>query len=211
MPPGLRERKKKKTRELIAETAARMFDKRGFDAVTVAEVARAADVSEGTVFNYFSTKEDLFYSRMERFEDRLVEAVRTRLPGEAVLDAFRRVVLEGTARLESTEVLDAIARGARVIASSPALQAREHEVVARYTEALAAVIQKETGVTPGEIEAWTVANALMGVQRALVQYVRSEVLRSKGPPGLAEGARSVGARAFGRLEKGLAGYALKRK
>jgi AcrR family transcriptional regulator len=211
MPPGLRERKKKRTRDLIAETAARMFHERGFDAVTVAEVARAAEVSEGTIFNYFSTKEDLFYSRMERFEDRLVEAVRTRPPGEGVLDAFRRVVLDGTARLESTEVLDVITRAARIIASSPALQAREHEVVARYTEALASVIEKETGANRGQIEAWTVANALMGVQRALVQYVRYQVLASKRPPALAAGAKLAGARAFGRLEKGLAGYALKRE
>lgn len=56
--PGLRERKKRQTRELIAAVAHRLFGERGFDAVTVAEVARAADVSEGTVYNHFPTKED---------------------------------------------------------------------------------------------------------------------------------------------------------
>ncbi len=59
--PGLRERKKRQTGALIAGEAHRLFSDRGFDAVTVAEVARAADVSEGTVYNYFPTKEDLFY------------------------------------------------------------------------------------------------------------------------------------------------------
>src|SRR5437764_10720607 len=62
---GLRERKKQRTRELIAETARRLFIERGFEAVPVAEIARAAEVSEATVFNYFPTKEDLLYSRLE--------------------------------------------------------------------------------------------------------------------------------------------------
>src|SRR5215218_1083577 len=100
---GLRERKKQRTRELIAETAHNLFVERGFDAVTVAEVARAADVSEATVFNYFPTKEDLFYSGMEAFEAELVEAVRTRPPGEPVPAAFRRFVLERSARLAKEE------------------------------------------------------------------------------------------------------------
>ena len=66
--PGLRERKKTQTRELISDTARDLFAESGFDRVTVAEIARRADVSEATVFNYFPTKEDLFYSRLEAFE-----------------------------------------------------------------------------------------------------------------------------------------------
>jgi AcrR family transcriptional regulator len=73
---GLRERKKQRTRELIAETARRLFGERGFDRVTVAEVARAAEVSEQTVFNYFPTKEDLVYFRLESFEEELLRTVR---------------------------------------------------------------------------------------------------------------------------------------
>src|SRR3954462_5430579 len=92
-PPGLRARKKEQTRRLIANTARRLFAERGFEAVTVAEVARAADVAEKTVFNYFATKEDLFYSGMEAFEERLLDAIRDRARGETVLAAFRRFVL----------------------------------------------------------------------------------------------------------------------
>ena len=78
---GRRERKKQQTREHIAETARRLFGERGFEGVTVAEVAREADVAEQTVYNYFPTKEDLVYWRLESFEERLLEAVRDREPG----------------------------------------------------------------------------------------------------------------------------------
>ena len=87
--PGLRERKKQRTRELIAETARRLFVERGFERVTVAEIARAADVAEKTVFNYFPTKEDLVYWRLEAFEDELLTAIRERWPGESALDRLR--------------------------------------------------------------------------------------------------------------------------
>ena len=79
---GLRELKKEQTRQLIADTAWRLFADRGFDNVTVAEIAREAQVAEATVFNYFRSKEDLFYSRFEAFSARLADAVRDRDPGE---------------------------------------------------------------------------------------------------------------------------------
>src|SRR4051794_35384525 len=92
-PLGLRERKKRATRQLIAETARRLFAERGFEGVTVAEIAREAEVSEKTVFNYFATKEDLVYWQLEAFEAQLLNAVSGRGPGESALDAFRRFVL----------------------------------------------------------------------------------------------------------------------
>src|SRR5213593_768397 len=104
--PGLRERKKQQTRQAIAEAAQQLFAERGFEAVTVAEVARAADVSEGTVFNYFPAKEDLFYSGMVAFEAELVEAVRERRPGESVPTAFRQFVLDRSVRLAVDDVAD---------------------------------------------------------------------------------------------------------
>ena len=79
---GLRELKKEQTRQLIADTAWRLFADRGFDNVTVAEIAREAQVAEATVFNYFRSKEDLFYSRFEAFSARLADAVRDRDPGD---------------------------------------------------------------------------------------------------------------------------------
>jgi AcrR family transcriptional regulator len=207
--PGLRERKKRRTKELIAETARRLFTERGFDAVTVAEVARAADVSEGTVFNYFPTKEDLFYSGMEAFEAALVDAVRRRPAGESVLRAFRGFVLDGAATLAAEGTAEVIGRAARLIGASRSLQGREREVAAESTDALAALLAEEAGAPADDVEAWAVANALMGVQRALVAHVRAQVLGGRRGPGLAADARAQAERAFDRLEAGLGGYGTK--
>jgi AcrR family transcriptional regulator len=207
---GLRERKKQHTRLLIAETARRLFVERGFDSVTVAEVAREADVSIGTVFNYFPTKEDLFYSGMEAFEARLIDAVRDRPGGESVLAAFRRVVLEGTPRLATDEAVELIGTAARIVGSSRSLQAREGELVARYTEELAALLAEETGRPAGDVEAAAVAAALMGVQRALVAHVHASALAGRRGATLAARARSQARRAFARLETGLSDYGVKR-
>lgn len=208
--PGLRERKKQRTRLLIAETARRLFGERGFDAVTVAEVARAADVSQGTVFNYFPTKEDLFYSGMDAFEARLVDAVRERPPGEPVLETVRRVVLDGVPRLATDEAAELIAAGARIVGSSRTLQAREREIVARYADELAALLAEEAGLPAGDVEAAAAAAALIGAQRALVAHVHRRVLAGERGRTLAAGARAQAERAFARLEAGLGDYAPKR-
>jgi AcrR family transcriptional regulator len=204
--PGLRERKKQQTRELIADAARGLFAERGFDAVTVAQVARAANVSEVTVFNYFPTKEDLFYGGMQFFEEKLLDAVRERAPGESVLDAFRRPVLEGMPRLASDEAAEVIAAAGKLISASPALEAHEREIVARFTRRLAEQLASEAGAAPGDVEAIAVASALMGVQRAVVAYVRNSVLAGRRGPSLVEDARSQAVRGFERLEKGLRGY-----
>jgi AcrR family transcriptional regulator len=118
--PGLREKKKRHTRQLIAESALRLFIERGFDEVTVAEVAEAADVSEGTVFNYFPTKEDLFFGGRRAFESEVIEAVRGRAPGVSVIDAFRHLVLnrDRLLHLTSDQGVNTVRVAARLIASS---------------------------------------------------------------------------------------------
>jgi len=206
---GLRERKKQQTRELIADAARRLFADRGFDAVTVAQIARAANVSEVTVFNYFSTKEDLFYGGMQFFEEKLLDTVRERAPGESVLEAFRRPVLDGFKRLAADERARMITTAGKLISASPALEAHEREIVARYTRQLAEQLAEEAGAKPGDVETMGVASALMGVQRALVSYVRSSILAGRRGEKLVADARSQAVRGFGRLEKGLADYGRK--
>ncbi|WP_426516359.1 TetR/AcrR family transcriptional regulator [Diaminobutyricibacter sp. McL0618] len=205
---SLRVRKKQRTRQLIHETALRLFSERGFDEVTVAEVARAAEVSVVTVFNYFPTKEALFFSGQALFEEQIVEAVRQRQPGEAAVKAVRRLLLDGS-RLSTDAVAATIAKAARLIGASPTLQVAEREVVNRYTEELAAVLASETGADRDDIESWVVANALMGLHRAFVAHVRRRATDGWHGPRLAADARRVGERAFARLEIGLGAFALK--
>jgi AcrR family transcriptional regulator len=213
--PGLRERKKQQTRQLIADTARRLFAERGFDGVTVAEVARAADVAEKTVFNYFPTKEDLFYSRLEAFEEELLEAVRGREPGETVLAAFRGFLLEprGVFAMkapggddEATEQLHTVSR---VITESPALLARERQVFERYAETLTALIADETGSAAGDVAPRAVANALLGVHRALIDYTRERALAGARASQVARELRPQASQAFAQLERGLGDYAVK--
>src|SRR2546430_17180249 len=85
---GLRELKKQRTRQLICDAAFELFAEDGFDQVSVAAIARRAEVSEATVFNYFRTKEDLIFSRLEQFEAALVTAIRDRPAGQTVVAAF---------------------------------------------------------------------------------------------------------------------------
>jgi len=210
--PGLRERKKTQTRQRIADTARRLFLERGFEAVTVAEVAREAEVAEKTVFNYFPAKEDLFYGRLEAFEEELLAAIRERKPGASLIAAFREFVMKrrGILQLEddgqATEQLRALNR---VITGSPALLAREREVFDRYTDSLAELITKETRSREGSIEPRVVASALIDVHRLLIGYVRERTLAGDAARDIARGVRAQGKRAFALVERGLADYGVK--
>jgi AcrR family transcriptional regulator len=209
---GLRERKKRQTREVIAETARRLFSERGFDRVTVAEIARAADVAEKTVFNYFPTKEDLVYWRMESFEDELLETIRARGPGESVVAAFGRFVSEPRGLIaaqdpESRERLEAITR---MITESPALRTREEQIYARYTASLAGLIALEAATADDDIAPWVAANAMMGVHRALVDYTRRRIVAGDRGPRVARDVRVQAKQALALLEEGLGDLARRR-
>src|SRR3954452_8276375 len=102
-PSSLRERQKRQTRDEIAGAAMELFLARGFDPVTVAEVAEAAGVSEKTVFNYFSAKEDLVFPSVEQRWMALLDEIRNRPPGTSLVEPFR---------MATRELLDQVAKGA---------------------------------------------------------------------------------------------------
>lgn len=210
---GLRERKKLRTRTLIVETARRLFAERGFEAVSVAEIARDAEVSEATVFNYFPTKEDLVYFGMEAFEGELLDAIRTRPAGVSVLEAFGRFVIQprGFLAAEDRGAQEALLAITRVIASSPALLARERQILAGYTESVAELLREETGAGPSDLEPWVVATTLVGLHSSLIQYVRRRLLEgAPDVPQLAGDLRREGEKAIEILRDGLGSYAVRR-
>src|SRR5580700_1675442 len=206
---GLRERKKLRTRQLITGTAMRLFAERGFAAVPVAEIARAAEVSEATVFNYFPTKEDLVFQGMEVFEAELLAAVAGRPAGESVVAAFARFVLQTRgfppARDDdATRLLIAISR---MIAASPALLAREGEILAHYAASLAAILAEDTAAEPGDLRPWVVARALIGTHHSLIEFVRRRLL--EGPADharLADEVDTRGRQALALLDQGFGSY-----
>lgn len=210
---GLRERKKQQTRQLLTDTARRLFAERGFENVSVSEIARVADVSEATVFNYFPTKEDLVYSGLERFESDLLGAVRDRPAGETVIDAFGRFILEPRGLFQARDeraARELLAVG-RMIAASPVLLAREEQIFARYTRVLARLIADEVRAPEDDLRPYVIGNALIGVHRALIDYVREQL---KSDPldreRLSRGLRRRGQAALELLRRGIGDYAPKR-
>jgi AcrR family transcriptional regulator len=202
---GLRELKKQRTRQLIADTAWRLFAERGFDEVPVAEVAREAEVSEATVFNYFPTKEDLVFHRMEAFEHDLLDAVAGRPEGESIVQAFGRFALNRRGFLASDDpaATEGMRTVARVMTGSPALQARQREIFERYTATLASLVAQELGVAADEVEPWVIANALIGLHRALISYTHRQALAGVPNRRIARNVVTHGKRSLELLEHGI--------
>jgi AcrR family transcriptional regulator len=145
---GLRDLKKARTRRLIADTAARLFAERGYERVTVTDVAREAEVAEQTVYNYFPTKERLVTDREEQVQDRLCDLIRSRLPGATPAAAIRGFVLEAVAGIRS--IPPEIWRGelGYLAAISPTVHRLVLELSDRQAAALAAAITDTTAVAP---------------------------------------------------------------
>jgi AcrR family transcriptional regulator len=207
---GLRERKKLQTRQEIADAAARLFRDRGFDDVTVEEVAEAAGVSKKTVFNYFATKEDLVFDRFEEREAGLIAAVRDRPDGVSVLESFRK---------SSLDYCDQLARQAPdfqrgglfgLIESSPVLARRWHQVRNHYSEVLSSELAAEAGVDADDPLASAVASALLGAQRAIMRASRKRQIAGNSPAEVAASLRPQVHRIYDQLAVGIGDYPPKR-
>ena len=193
-----------------ADLALGLFVVHGFDRVTVADVARVADVSVNTVFNYFRTKEDLFFDRAEVVEDLPARVVRERAPGESAVAALRRDFLEA---LEQRDYRIGFVEGAetfaRLVDESEALRARARLISDRREEALARALADEVEADPGDITPWLVAAQINAVQRHLINDIGRRKLAGQTLDEMYEDVREAVERAFDLLESGVGDYAVR--
>ncbi|MFB8003923.1 TetR/AcrR family transcriptional regulator [Nocardia sp. NPDC056000] len=202
---GLRARKKLETRQQIVGVATELFAERGFDDVTVAEIARAAGVSEKTVFNYFGTKEDLIFGGLDDFSADLLLVVRDRAAGVSPFEAFGDFVVRprGLLNAEDPQAMERLAVIARIIGSSAALQARQRQLFEASADRLATLLADDAD---RDVAAAVVANAMVGVLRAMQGYLHRAVLDGRRGPDLVEDVLAQGRHAVEVLARGLADY-----
>ncbi|MYX06875.1 TetR family transcriptional regulator [Streptomyces sp. SID8375] len=206
----LRERKKLRTRQRISGEATLLFIRRGFDHVTVAEVARAAEVSTMTVFNYFPRKEDLFLDRIPEARELIVRAVRERGADEPPLAALRRLVL---GLLAERHPLGGVGEGFehfwRTALDSPALRARGREAVEEMEDTLAALLAETAGGDSDRPAHDARLGAALIVAAIRVAYVEAATRQLKGDPvdEVAVEQTEVLRRTFEALERALPGFA----
>ncbi|MER6959926.1 TetR/AcrR family transcriptional regulator [Streptomyces sp. NPDC000618] len=137
---GRRERKKAQTRQALAGAALRLFTERGFDKVSVKEVAEAADVSLTTLFNHFPSKEALAFEEDKHLESALVDAIQNRPHGQSVLQALRDHLIHTRTHLRANDPLFAL------IEATPALRDYAHRMWMRHEKALSGAISEATGL-----------------------------------------------------------------
>jgi AcrR family transcriptional regulator len=207
MEEGLRERKKRETRQRISDIAMGLFMARGFDDVTVAEVARAADVSVNTVFNYFPAKEDLFADRQDLVVDLAARVLRERWPGESVVRAFRRDFMDA---LDTRHWRYGLNLGAdifaRIVSASPALVARLRLIHEEREQALAQALADELDLDADDLTPQLVATQILNTTRILTGYAVRRRLAGETPDAVEPGLREQAERAFALLESGIGDF-----
>jgi AcrR family transcriptional regulator len=204
---GLRERKKLQTAMRIYRTAVELFLERSFDAVSVQEIADAAEVSKMTVFNYFGTKEDLVFRPMEEHFFDAARAVRERAPGESAAEAVRRQFLEMVEGRDPSIGLhsEPFARRIRsVILATPVLRERAYVLSEKGARDLADLLTEETG---DATRATIAAATLIAARNALVEEHHRRIDRGESVEEVAADAAERARSAFALVENGLGDYA----
>lgn len=202
--PGLRERKKRRTHAAISDAAIALFLEHGFNQVSVAQVAEAAEVSKRTLFAYFPTKEDLVVHRLADHETETARVVRDRLPPTAPLTAVRQHFLKGLDDRDPITGLNdhpQVLRLTRMILDTPSLVARMEGFKAGAERALADALQ-ETAATP-ELTARLAAVQIVAVQWALAQDNAARLAYGEPADARHPGAVADADHAFTLLENGL--------
>jgi AcrR family transcriptional regulator len=161
---GLRERKKEQTRRRIAVAALHLFTERGFDAVTVNEIAETAEVSKATLFTYFPTKESLALQGVG--DDDLAGIVAARPSGQSPLEALRAHFRTVAAAQPGAADRDALMAQVRVIFDSPTLTSAANGLLYQRRQALATSLAEEYGETAAGLMAAQIAASLLTLQES---------------------------------------------
>ncbi|MFI6813558.1 TetR/AcrR family transcriptional regulator [Nonomuraea sp. NPDC050328] len=176
---GLRERKKQRTRQALIEAAVRLFEDQGYDQVTVAEIADAAEVSPRTFFLHFPAKEDVLLADADLRVDLALRAIAERDPAEPLAGVLVRAMDQMIAHAWDSDLPTGLAAlRARLAASVPALQAR---LLQRYLTAQADLAQALLRAFPGRLDAIT-ASALVGAMVGAVGAAALTALRRGDGP-----------------------------
>ncbi|WP_214402955.1 TetR/AcrR family transcriptional regulator [Pseudonocardia lacus] len=208
-PVGLRERKKARTRAAISEAAIRLFLQRGYDAVSVVEIAAEAEVSKRTLFAYFPTKEELVLHRFADHGGEPARVVHGRGPGEAPLAALRRQRIE---RLRARDPITGLCDIApvvefyRLIMGTPSLSAALVGYLRRDEESLAAAL-REAVPDAGPLAARLAAVQIVGVLQALADHNQTRIVDGASADDIADDALADTELAFAQLGCGMTAYA----
>jgi AcrR family transcriptional regulator len=204
-----RAQKKAQTRELVRTTAHRLFASRGFEAVTIADVAREADVAVQTVFNHFTTKEDLFFDGRVPWVDSVAAAVRDRAPGIGPLSALRAHLLEFMTRQLSSLTCPDERRYRDTLGASDALRSYERTLVFQAEHRLSGALleawttpdgsDEHTPVEPAITAPLTAAIWLAAV-RVLIVENRQRVAEGLEPTEVAATVEQLGDRLMGYMQ-----------
>ncbi|NUW29849.1 TetR family transcriptional regulator [Nonomuraea sp. SMC257] len=207
MELGLRETKKLQTQRQLWHAAVGMFVERGFDNVSVAEIAAAVQVSKKTVFNYFPTKEDIVIAPMEAHVDDAAQVVRERAPGETVVAALRRHFLDLLARHDASVGLNdkpAVLDVQRLIRTTSSLTIRVFAFHQRAQELLARELAVQSG--HDDVTARVAAAQIGSTRNALIAENLRRLLAGEPSDAVYPDARADAERAFDLLEHGLGDY-----
>jgi AcrR family transcriptional regulator len=204
-PTRLRERQKQQTREEIAHAAMELFLARGFDAVTVAEVADAAGVSEKTVYNHFSTKEDLVFPDVEQRWMVVLDGIRDRAPGTSLVEPFRTATRELLDQV-ATGAVDEITARPRLVMGSKALRERLFVRWEQEAALLAPIIAAEVGDDGTNIVPAVVARTLAWTHRVTFRAAFTRLIAGEDHREVARDLRKQSEEAYALLEAGLGNY-----
>jgi AcrR family transcriptional regulator len=168
--PGLRERKKQQTRETISRVALELFDERGYDETTLAEIAEAADVSPRTIFAYFDSKEEILFCDAPAQLEELRSALAQRPEGSTTIDALRELL----SAIPPPGELAMLRK--RIIRSSPALNLKLRARVAELEPVLAESFAKDLGSEPGDIRAVLIAASATAAFKTVHDRLEAETV-----------------------------------